>query len=160
MRYEEARKTITPGRYRHFKGKEYEVIAVALAVTEMPVLGVNDDVLNEVIAEALPATDTPVIGVIELYTNDVIAVDVENTAILEALTTELPSTVTSCTALGSLPTMSYVTPSREICCIISFGIFIYFPFCYVIETILFLYVTQLVAAIYVAYNEDGTKTEP
>ena len=29
MTYEEARKTITPSRYRHFKGKEYEVIAVA-----------------------------------------------------------------------------------------------------------------------------------
>ena len=29
MTYEEARKTIIPGRYRHFKGKEYKVIAVA-----------------------------------------------------------------------------------------------------------------------------------
>ena len=29
MTYEEARKTIIPGRYRHFKGKEYELIAVA-----------------------------------------------------------------------------------------------------------------------------------
>ncbi len=29
MTYEEARKTIRPGRYRHFKGREYEVLAVA-----------------------------------------------------------------------------------------------------------------------------------
>lgn len=29
LNYEEAVKTITPGKYRHFKGNEYEVIAVA-----------------------------------------------------------------------------------------------------------------------------------
>ena len=29
MTYEEAVKTILPGRYRHFKGNEYEVIAIA-----------------------------------------------------------------------------------------------------------------------------------
>ncbi len=29
MTYEEALKTITPGRYRHFKGNEYEVIGIA-----------------------------------------------------------------------------------------------------------------------------------
>ncbi|MBQ5312127.1 MAG: DUF1653 domain-containing protein [Oscillospiraceae bacterium] len=28
-RYEDAVKSVTPGRYRHFKGNEYEVIAVA-----------------------------------------------------------------------------------------------------------------------------------
>ena len=29
MTYEEAQKTIRPGRYRHFKGREYEVIGIA-----------------------------------------------------------------------------------------------------------------------------------
>ena len=29
MTYEEAVKTILPGRYRHFKGNEYEVIGIA-----------------------------------------------------------------------------------------------------------------------------------
>jgi len=29
MTYEEAKQTITPGRYRHFKGNEYEVIGIA-----------------------------------------------------------------------------------------------------------------------------------
>lgn len=29
MTYEEAVKQISPGRYRHFKGNEYEVIAIA-----------------------------------------------------------------------------------------------------------------------------------
>ena len=29
MTYEEALKTIPPGRYRHFKGNEYEVIGIA-----------------------------------------------------------------------------------------------------------------------------------
>ena len=29
MTYEEAFKTILPGRYRHFKGNEYEVIGIA-----------------------------------------------------------------------------------------------------------------------------------
>ena len=29
MTYEEAVQTIRPGRYRHFKGREYEVIGVA-----------------------------------------------------------------------------------------------------------------------------------
>lgn len=29
MTYEEAKKTIRPGRYRHFKGGEYEVVAIA-----------------------------------------------------------------------------------------------------------------------------------
>ena len=29
MTYEEAVKTIPPGRYRHFKGNEYEVIGIA-----------------------------------------------------------------------------------------------------------------------------------
>ena len=29
MTYEEAVKTIRPGRYRHFKGNEYEVIGIA-----------------------------------------------------------------------------------------------------------------------------------
>ena len=29
MTYEEALQTITPGRYRHFKGKPYEVLAIA-----------------------------------------------------------------------------------------------------------------------------------
>lgn len=29
MKYEEAVKTILPGRYRHFKGNEYEVLYIA-----------------------------------------------------------------------------------------------------------------------------------
>lgn len=29
LTYEEAQKTITPGRYRHFKGNEYEVLTIA-----------------------------------------------------------------------------------------------------------------------------------
>ena len=29
MTYEEAKATILPGRYRHFKGNEYEVIGIA-----------------------------------------------------------------------------------------------------------------------------------
>lgn len=29
MTYEEAVKTITPGKYRHFKGNEYEVLYIA-----------------------------------------------------------------------------------------------------------------------------------
>ena len=29
MTYEEARNAIRPGRYRHFKGREYEVLAIA-----------------------------------------------------------------------------------------------------------------------------------
>ena len=29
MTYEEAQKTIRPGRYRHFKGREYEVLGIA-----------------------------------------------------------------------------------------------------------------------------------
>lgn len=29
MRYEEALATIKPGRYRHFKGNEYEVLGIA-----------------------------------------------------------------------------------------------------------------------------------
>lgn len=29
MTYEEAVKTILPGRYRHFKGREYEVLGIA-----------------------------------------------------------------------------------------------------------------------------------
>lgn len=29
MTYEEALKTILPGRYRHFKGNEYEVVGIA-----------------------------------------------------------------------------------------------------------------------------------
>ena len=29
MTYEEAKQTIRPGRYRHFKGGEYEVVAIA-----------------------------------------------------------------------------------------------------------------------------------
>ena len=29
MTYEEAREKIRPGKYRHFKGNEYEVIAIA-----------------------------------------------------------------------------------------------------------------------------------
>ena len=29
MTYEEAKETIRPGRYRHFKGREYEVLGIA-----------------------------------------------------------------------------------------------------------------------------------
>ena len=29
MTYEEAKRLITPGRYRHYKGKDYEVIGIA-----------------------------------------------------------------------------------------------------------------------------------
>ena len=29
MTYEEAIKSITPGKYRHFKGNEYEVVSIA-----------------------------------------------------------------------------------------------------------------------------------
>ena len=29
MTYEEAKQTILPGRYRHFKGREYEVLYIA-----------------------------------------------------------------------------------------------------------------------------------
>ena len=29
MTYEEAEETIRPGRYRHFKGREYEVLGIA-----------------------------------------------------------------------------------------------------------------------------------
>lgn len=29
LTYEEAQRTITPGRYRHFKGNEYEVLTIA-----------------------------------------------------------------------------------------------------------------------------------
>ena len=29
MTYEEAKRTILPGRYRHFKGREYEVLCIA-----------------------------------------------------------------------------------------------------------------------------------
>ncbi len=29
MTYEEAKETIRPGRYRHFKGREYEVLNIA-----------------------------------------------------------------------------------------------------------------------------------
>ena len=29
MTYEEAKKLIPPGKYRHFKGKEYEVLGIA-----------------------------------------------------------------------------------------------------------------------------------
>ena len=29
MTYEEALKAITPGRYRHFKGNEYELVSIA-----------------------------------------------------------------------------------------------------------------------------------
>ena len=39
MTYEEAAAAITPGRYRHFKGNEYEVIAVARhSETEEPMV--------------------------------------------------------------------------------------------------------------------------
>ncbi len=39
MTYEEARQSITPGRYRHFKGNEYEVIGIARhSETEEPMV--------------------------------------------------------------------------------------------------------------------------
>ena len=39
MTYEEALETIRPGRYRHFKGKEYEVIGIARhSETEEPMV--------------------------------------------------------------------------------------------------------------------------
>ena len=39
MTYEEAAAAITPGRYRHFKGNEYEVIAIARhSETEEPMV--------------------------------------------------------------------------------------------------------------------------
>ena len=39
MTYEEAKQTILPGRYRHFKGNEYEVIAIARhSETEEPMV--------------------------------------------------------------------------------------------------------------------------
>lgn len=39
MTYEEAVKSILPGKYRHFKGKEYEVIGIARhSETEEPVV--------------------------------------------------------------------------------------------------------------------------
>ncbi len=39
MTYEEAKQTITPGRYRHFKGKLYEVIGIARhSETEEPMV--------------------------------------------------------------------------------------------------------------------------
>ena len=39
MKYEEAVATILPGRYRHFKGNEYEVIAIARhSETEEPMV--------------------------------------------------------------------------------------------------------------------------
>ena len=39
MTYEEAIQTIPPGRYRHFKGNEYEVIGIAWhSETEEPVV--------------------------------------------------------------------------------------------------------------------------
>ena len=39
MKYEEALATILPGRYRHFKGNEYEVIAIARhSETEEPMV--------------------------------------------------------------------------------------------------------------------------
>ena len=39
MTYEEAVKTIRPGRYRHFKGNEYEVIGIARhSETEEPMV--------------------------------------------------------------------------------------------------------------------------
>ena len=39
MTYEEAVAAITPGRYRHFKGNEYEVIAIARhSETEEPMV--------------------------------------------------------------------------------------------------------------------------
>lgn len=39
MKYEEAAAAILPGRYRHFKGREYEVLAVARhSETEEPMV--------------------------------------------------------------------------------------------------------------------------
>ena len=39
MTYEEAAAAVTPGRYRHFKGNEYEVIAIARhSETEEPMV--------------------------------------------------------------------------------------------------------------------------
>ena len=39
MTYEEAVKTIPPGRYRHFKGNEYEVVGIARhSETEEPMV--------------------------------------------------------------------------------------------------------------------------
>ena len=39
MTYEEAVKTISPGRYRHFKGNEYEVLYIAIhSETEEPLV--------------------------------------------------------------------------------------------------------------------------
>ena len=39
MTYEEAVKTISPGRYRHFKGNEYEVLYIARhSETEEPLV--------------------------------------------------------------------------------------------------------------------------
>ena len=39
MTYEEAKQTVTPGRYRHFKGNEYEVIGIArYSETEEPMV--------------------------------------------------------------------------------------------------------------------------
>ena len=39
MTYEEAVKSILPGKYRHFKGKEYEVIGIARhSETEEPMV--------------------------------------------------------------------------------------------------------------------------
>lgn len=39
MTYDEAVKTILPGRYRHFKGNEYEVIGIARhSETEEPMV--------------------------------------------------------------------------------------------------------------------------
>ena len=39
MTYEEAIKTISPGRYRHFKGNEYEVLYIARhSETEEPLV--------------------------------------------------------------------------------------------------------------------------
>lgn len=39
MSYEDAEKSIPPGKYRHFKGKEYEVIGIARhSETEEPMV--------------------------------------------------------------------------------------------------------------------------
>ena len=39
MKYEDAVKSILPGKYRHFKGKEYEVIGIARhSETEEPMV--------------------------------------------------------------------------------------------------------------------------
>ena len=39
MKYEDAVKSIPPGKYRHFKGKEYEVIGIARhSETEEPMV--------------------------------------------------------------------------------------------------------------------------